>query len=162
MVRHVQVDELAFHEDLAGKSGPLIGPELMKSFLIPYYRRIIEFMQNHGARIFSVDTDGNIKAVIPSFLEAGVNVLSPFEAAAGMDIVKVRAEFGSKLAIMGGIDKFAIAGTREQLEAELAYKIPTLMESGACMFSLDHRVIGGTSLDNYRFYVNKVWEYLEG
>jgi uroporphyrinogen-III decarboxylase len=149
-----------FHEDLAGRTGPLIGPALMKTFLIPYYRKIIDMMRDNGTGIFSVDTDGNIKAVIPAFIEAGVNVLSPFEAAAGMDIVKVREEFGSKLAIMGGIDKFVLGGTKKQIEAELEYKIPPMMKTGACMFSLDHRVIGGTSLENYRFYVGKVWEYL--
>jgi uroporphyrinogen-III decarboxylase len=160
LVRHVRVDELMFHEDLAGKTGSLIGPDLMKTFLIPYYRCIIDLMKENGTTIFNVDTDGNIKTVMPSFIEAGVNVLSPFEAAAGMDIVKVREEFGSKLAIMGGIDKFILAGTKEQIDAELEYKIPPLMKTGGCMFSLDHRVIGGTSLENYRFYVGKVWEYL--
>ncbi|HBN86331.1 MAG TPA: hypothetical protein DDZ89_21105, partial [Clostridiales bacterium] len=33
----VTVDHVLIHEDLAGKSGPLIGPSIMKEFINPYY-----------------------------------------------------------------------------------------------------------------------------
>jgi hypothetical protein len=31
---------------------------------------------------------------------------------------------------------------------------------GGCVLGLDHRIPGGTSLDNYKFYVGKAWEIM--
>ena len=36
-----------------------------------------------------VDSDGNIDLITPLWLEAGINMLGPYEVAAGMDVVKV-------------------------------------------------------------------------
>ena len=85
----VQVDQLDVHEDMAGKSGPLVGPKQISEFIKPYYRRIWDMLQSRGARIFSQDSDGNMEPVIDAFLDAGFNCMYPMEPAAGMDIVKL-------------------------------------------------------------------------
>ena len=157
----VQVDCLTTSEDLAGKSGPLLGPDQVRGFLAPYYRRVWEVLADRGARLFCQDSDGYIEPVIPAFLEAGVNVMDPMEPAAGMDIVKVRAKYGRRLAVAGGLDKHVIRRSRREIVAELEYKIPPLVASGGCVLGLDHRIPNGTSLENYRFYVAKAWEILE-
>jgi hypothetical protein len=157
----VPVDQLLLHEDLAGKSGPMAGPRQVREFLAPYYRRIWDLLRSRGARLFDVDSDGDIRAILPDLLEAGVNVLHPMEPAAGMDIVEVRAEFGPRLAMRGGIDKHVLRRSRREILAELEYKIPPMVRSGACVLGLDHRIPAGTPLANYRFYVEKVWEILD-
>ncbi len=157
----VQVDELSIHEDLAGKSGPLVGPKQIEEFMKPYYRRIWDMLRDRGARLFSQDSDGDMNPVIQSFMDAGVNVMYPFEPAAGMDIVKTRETYGSKLAFWGGIDKHVIRRSREEIEAELEYKIPPMVRTGGCVLGLDHRIPNGTPLDNYRFYVRKAWEIID-
>jgi hypothetical protein len=157
----VQVDELDVHEDLAGRSGPLIGPRQMREFVVPYYRRIWDLMRARGTRIFRCDTDGNVDAIIPDFISGGVNLLWPMEPAAGMDIVKVREQYGKQLAFVGGIDKHVIRRGREEIAAELEYKIPPMVRSGGCVLGLDHRIPNGTPIANYRFYVQKTWEIMD-
>ena len=157
----VQVDELSVHEDLAGKSGPLVGPRQVAEFIKPYYRRIWDLLSSRGARLFSQDSDGNIEPVIPAFLDAGVTVMYPMEPAAGMDIVKVRQQYGNRLAFMGGIDKHVLRRSQEEIEAELEYKIAPMVRTGGCILGLDHRIPNGTPLDNYRFYIRKAWEIME-
>lgn len=98
----VQIDELFVHEDMAGKTGPLVGPAIIEEFIKPYYRRIWDLLQSRGARLFVQDSDGNMNAVIPAFLESGINVMYPMEPAAGMDIVRLRETYGQRLAFMGG------------------------------------------------------------
>jgi hypothetical protein len=159
--RAVPVDELNVHEDMAGKSGPLAGPSQVEAFIAPYYRRIWDMLSERGARLFNQDSDGNMNAVIPAFLDAGINVMHPFEASAGMDIVQVRRTYGTRLAIYGGIDKHVIRRSREEIVAELEYKIPPLVRTGGCVLALDHRIPNGTPLANYRFYIEKAWEILE-
>jgi len=157
----VQVDVLFVHEDMAGKSGPLVGPRQVQEFIKPYYRRVWDMLAERGARLFDQDSDGNMNVVIPAFLEAGVNCMHPLEPAAGMDIVQIRRQYGTRLAFYGGLDKHVIRRSKAEIVAELEYKVPPMVATGGCVLALDHRVPNGTPLENYKFYIEKVWEMLE-
>ncbi|RMD76137.1 MAG: hypothetical protein D6820_13265 [Lentisphaerae bacterium] len=161
VVSRVKVDKLMVHEDLAGKSGPLIGPRQMREFIVPYYRRIWDMLREHGARVFDVDSDGDINSIIPEFLDAGVNCLHPMEPAANMDIVQVRARYGNQLAFAGGIDKYALLGSFGDIRRELEYKVPPMLRTGGCALGLDHRIPNGTPLANYRFYLDTLWQIID-
>lgn len=162
VTQEVTVDCLSVHEDMAGKSGSLIGPREISEFVKPYYRRVWDLLESRGARLFDQDSDGDMNSVIPAFIDAGVNCMHPMEPAANMDIVKVRQRYGTQLAFYGGIDKHVLRGTKRDIEAELEYKIPPMMKTRGCMIGLDHRIPNGTPLENYRFYIGKVWELLGG
>jgi hypothetical protein len=154
----VPVDMIHIHEDMAGKSGPMVGPRILKKFITPYYRRIWDLLHDRGARLFEQDSDGNMEAVIPAFLDAGINVMYPAEPAAGMDIVKLREQYGTRLAFRGGLDKHVLRRTKEDITAELEYKLPPIIRTGGCVLGADHRIPNGTPLTNYKFYIQKVWE----
>jgi len=154
------IDNLCVHEDLAGKSGPLLSPEHVREFFAPYYRAAWDAAQEAGASLFSQDSDGFVEPVMEAFLDCGVNVFYPCEPAAGMDIVRLRARFGRRCAFKGGIDKMALRGTVGGIERELLYKLtdPALREG--VVFGLDHRIPNGVPLDNYRYYVRRSRELL--
>jgi len=147
------IDQLYVHEDMAGKSGPLAGPSQVRQFIGPYYRRVWDLLSSRGTRVFNLDSDGSISAVIDALLEAGVNTMHPMEPAAGMDIVKLRRQYGRRLATMGGIDKFVLRRSKQEIRRELEYKMQPLMREGGTVFGLDHRIPNGTPLENYRYYV---------
>jgi uroporphyrinogen-III decarboxylase len=157
----VQVDLLSVHEDMAGKSGALAGPRQIKKFIAPYYRRVWDMLEARGARLFEQDSDGDMNSVIGPFLDAGINSMYPLEPAANMDMVRIREKYGPRLAFSGGLDKHVIRRTQAEIAQELEYKIPPMVASGGCVLSLDHRIPGGSSLANYRFYIAKAWEIME-
>ena len=157
----VQVDQLKVHEDMAGRAGPLIGPRQMRQFVGPYYRRIWDLVQSRGARLFWIDSDGDITPILPQLVEAGINVIFPVEPVGGMDVVKLREQYGTKLAFIGGLDKHVVRRSHEEIVAELEYRIPPMVRSGACMLGLDHRIPNGTPIEGYRFYHAKAWEILD-
>jgi len=148
------LDVLHVHEDFAGKSGPLIGPAMVTTFLKPYYMRIWERVRENGGQIFSIDTDGNVHPVIESLLAAGINQIYPMEPAAGMDIVALRKIYGQRLIMKGGIDKHVLRKSKEDIRRELEYKCQPCMQGGGVVFGLDHRIPNGTPLENYRYYVH--------
>jgi hypothetical protein len=156
----IAIDMLRVHEDLAGKSGPLPGPAQIRQFMAPYYRRAWDIAAAHGTRLFDMDTDGNVDAVLDDFIAAGINVMHPFECAAGMDIVKVREKYGKKLAFMGGLEKHVLRRSLEEIDAELEYKIPPMVHTGGCLLGLDHRIPNGTPLAHYRHYIAKAWQIM--
>jgi uroporphyrinogen-III decarboxylase len=139
---------------MAGKGGPLIGPKQVTEFVAPYYQACWDLVSSRGTRLFNQDSDGFMMPVLDAFLECGVNVMHPFEPAAGMDIVAVRRKYGNKLAMLGGIDKHVLRESKEEIRRELEYRMQALMqESGGIVFGLDHRIPNGTPLENYRYYV---------
>jgi len=156
------IDVAMWHEDFAGKSGPMVGPAQVAQCFQPYYRSVVDLLSSRGTRVFEQDTDGNINPVIPALLDCGLNSLYPMEPAAGMDIVAVRREYGQKLAVRGGIDKHVLRDGREAIRRELEHKLldPDL-RAGGCVFGLDHRIPNGTPLADYRYYVELGREMLD-
>jgi uroporphyrinogen-III decarboxylase len=156
----IHIDALFVHEDMAGKSGPLWGPREVSTFIKPYYRKVWDMLEARGTRLFNQDSDGNMEGILPQMIEAGLNCIMPVEPGAGMDMVKLRKQYGQKLAFWGGLDKYTLLADKAAIEAELEYKIPPMMETRGCMLGLDHRIPNGVPLENYKFYVSKVWEIM--
>ena len=157
----VSIDLLRTAEDLAGKSGPLVGPSQVHRFFAPYYKKVWDLMYSQGTRLFSQDSDGNIEAVMEEFIGCGVNIFYPCEPAAGMDVVSLREKYGTRAAFKGGINKLALLGTKDEIERELAYKLLSPLRKGGMIFGLDHTIPNGVSIENYRFYIKTAREMLE-
>jgi uroporphyrinogen decarboxylase len=141
-----------FWEDMCFRSGPMISPRTFREFMTPYYKEVISDARDQGVEFFWVDTDGDCSLVIPLFEEAGVNLLYPFEAQAGMDIVKVRADH-PRMAILGGLDKRVLAKDRAAIEEEVMSKVPAMLKSGGYIAALDHTVPPDVPLENFKFYL---------
>jgi uroporphyrinogen-III decarboxylase len=155
------IDQLSVHEDFAGRSGPIIGPNLIQQTFEPYYSTCWEIVRSAGGRIFQLDTDGNINSVIDALLACGLTSIFPMEPAAGMDVVQVRGKYGKRLAFAGGLDKHVLRATRADIRKELEYKLqPSVYQAGGCVWGLDHRIPNGTPIDHYRYYVDTAREIL--
>jgi uroporphyrinogen-III decarboxylase len=146
------IDQLSVHEDLAGKSGPIVGPVQIEEYFKPYFLPLWNMLSSRGTKIFQMDTDGDVNPVIEALLDCGINSLFPMEPAAEMDIVEVRKKYGKRLAMLGGIDKHVLRCGKEEIRRELEYKLQPMMREGGMVFGLDHRIPNGTPLENYRYY----------
>jgi uroporphyrinogen decarboxylase len=157
----VRVDSVLIWEDMCYKGGPLISPAHFRAFMLPYYKRLIEAARDCGVEGIIVDTDGDALSLIPLFLEAGVNALMPFEVQAGMDVVKIRQEFGPSFCIIGGIDKRALAQGQAAIEAEVERVLPYFLKSGRYIPTLDHTAPTDVSLESFQYYLQFLRWYEE-
>ncbi|MBI2844845.1 MAG: hypothetical protein HYX78_15740 [Armatimonadetes bacterium] len=155
----IRPDAMWFWEDMCFKNGPLISPELFREFMLPYYQKVTRFLGDHGVKVRIVDTDGDCWKLIPLFIESGITGLSPFEVAAGMDIVEVRKAF-PRLQILGGIDKQAIARGPDAIDEELDYKLPFMLEQGGYIPHADHIVHPDVSWENFKYYRSELRDYV--
>ena len=160
ITKHITIDLLAVHEDMAGKTGPLVGPNIVKEFIVPYYRDSWDIVKASGTKLFGQDSDGDINVNIDAFIDGGINIFYPCEPAANMDIVELRKKYGHKIAFHGGIDKHVLRKTKEEIKAEVDYKMQDCMFDGGIVFGIDHRIPNGTPLENYIYYVDYVREKL--
>ena len=153
----VEIDYVLFWEDLAFKTSSLLSPAHFRRFFLPHYHRVIDFFRGRGIRHFMVDSDGNIESIIPLWLDAGIDIIGPFEVAAGMDVEKTGREY-PELTMVGGIDKVEIARGPEAIEAELRRRIPPCLQRGRYIPTLDHATIPELSLQDYTYYRNRLHE----
>ena len=153
------VDVYGFWEDMAYKTGPLIGPEMARKYMLPRYRRVVEFVRSRGVEYIALDSDGDISSLIPVWVDSGINVLYPFEVQAGMDVLQVRREYGRDLRIWCGIDKRVLAWGPEAIDAELA-RVRPLIEEGGYVPAPDHSLPPDVPFDNYCYYMEHLLQVL--
>lgn len=152
---HTDVDVFGFWEDMAYKTAPLISPAMMRKYALPRYRRVVEYVRSRGVEFVALDSDGQITSLIPVWLEAGINVLYPFEVQAGMDVVAVRKEFGRDLRMWGGFDKRALATGPEAIDRELD-RLAALVTEGGYVPGLDHSCPPDISWPNFCYYAENL------
>ncbi|MBQ2945104.1 MAG: hypothetical protein IJD95_00885 [Clostridia bacterium] len=150
----IPIDCLYVHEDMAGKSGPLFGPTQIQEFFKPYYTRMWEAAKSYGAKLFTMDSDGDMSPILDDLIECGLNCIHPVEPVGGNDIVELRKKYGKKICFKGGIDKHALVRGKEAVKEELEYRIQPHLLGGGTIFGLDHRIPNGVHIDTYRYYVN--------
>jgi uroporphyrinogen decarboxylase len=103
---------------------------------------------------------GNVKELIPYFIEDGLDCLQPLEVKAGMNLLELKREFGDKLAFMGGIDVRAMANPDPRvIEKEISGKILEAKKNGGYIYHSDHSVPNNVSLKQYLRVIKLVQEY---
>lgn len=156
--RQVKVDCIHMWEDMSAKNGSLISPAMVREFMMPNYKRIKAFADAHDIAIFSLDTDGDCSELIPLFMESGINLIYPFEVAAGCDILAIRKQY-PKLAIMGGIDKREIAKGKEAIDRELE-RIREMFSYNGYFPALDHLIHPEISWEDFQYFVQRLKEMI--
>lgn len=155
----VPIFRLFIAEDICYKTGPLISPTMIKSFLIPYYKELYETLRNRQKEklFFEIDTDGSPHQIISVYREAGMTAMSPFEVAAGCDVVALGQQY-PWLVMSGGIDKRVLAAGKEAIDREVERIIPAMVKRGGYYPTCDHGVPEDVSLENYMHYRKRVLE----
>jgi len=153
----VAIDAFCFWEDMACKHGPLISPEMARRFMLPRYRRVVDFLRGRGVQYVGLDSDGQIDPLIPIWMDAGLNALYPFEVQAGMDVLAVRRKYGRDLRIWGGVDKRAIARGAAAIDAELD-RLRPLIDEGGYLPHTDHSAPPDIPYSNYCCYMQRLSE----
>jgi len=161
--KHLTIDELFLAEDICYNKGSLISPAMIEEFLFPYYQQLIANMKarqlDRSRHMYvQIDTDGRAAAVIPLYMTGiGMDVMSPFEVAAGCDVVKIGRQFPN-LVITGGIDKRVLARGKEAIDAHLEYIFPAMRRRGGYIPTCDHGVPPEVTLGNYMHYRKRAIE----
>jgi len=162
--REAPLDYFFVWEDMCFKNGPLIGPGLFREFLLPRYQRLTRALREAGVEIIMVDSDGDVRQLVPLWLEGGVTLIFPWETQMGLDITEVRRQYPT-LQMVGGLNKAVLAHDRTAMDRELE-KVPFMLESGRYLPAVDHFVPPDVSWDNYRYFYERlrelIWRPVQG
>ena len=150
----VSVDYASLYEPIATNTGPLVSPEMFREFALPVYQRVIEMLDRHGVtlRILST-TGGDLSSLLTSFLDAGINGLWISNIMSSrMEYSTLRREYGSDIALIGGIDSTALTADDDTLRRVIQETVPPLLETGHYLPCLDDRPRSNVPFARYKLY----------
>ncbi|HPO14817.1 MAG TPA: uroporphyrinogen decarboxylase family protein [Candidatus Hydrogenedentes bacterium] len=158
-LHRVQIDHVHFWEDISFGAGPMVSLDIVREYMVPYYKRIIAFLKQHGVEVILLDTDGDCNKLIPIYLEAGITGMYPFETHCGMDIVKVRKEY-PQLQMCGGVPKAEIAKGRDAIDRALKPVAEVLKTGGFIPFG-DHFIPPDVGWEDFQYYRRRLNELID-
>jgi len=150
----VPVDYASFYEPIAYNMGPVISPGMFERFALPGYRKVIDLLERHHIPLrILCTTGGDLRPLLPSLIDAGINGLWISNITnTGMEYPRLRRQFGSEIALIGGIDTTALARDEAAVQKAVERTVPELLASGHYLPCLDDRPRSDIPFANYRWY----------
>lgn len=115
------LDAVLIGNDMGSQRGLMLSPEMVRKFIIPGCRRLVEQAHSYGVKVI-YHSCGSIVDIIPDLISAGVDAIHPIQAlAAGMDAASLKDKFEGKVSFCGGIDTqdLLVNGIPAQIQAKV-------------------------------------------
>lgn len=132
-------DIVSAGDDLGHSTAPYMSPEDFRAHVKPYYRDLIGRVKERFPHTkFYLHSHGQIMDIVPDLIECGVDILNPILPLDNMDPVRLKREFGDRLAFQGGIDVERVVpfGTVHEVEAHTRDVIDILAPGGGFLFKV--------------------------
>ena len=147
-----------YWEDICFKSGPLISPEKFEELCGKHYRKRNELLHSYGIDIISLDCDGVVGKLLPTWVESGVNTMFPIEIGVwGDQFEAARSTYGRKVLGVGGMDKTSFRRDRAAVDEEIT-RLQRLADLGGFIPCPDHRLMPGSDFELVKYYAEKIKE----
>jgi len=145
--------------DMASKSGPVYSPHLFHKFMLPRLQKVSELYNKLGVyHIFK--SDGNLWPVAGDlFVKSGIHGCIEIEGDAGMDLGRLKKEYGH-LTLWGNLSTHLLrVGTVEEVIKETKNCIDKAAEGGGYVFSISNAILHGTPPENVLAMYKTAKEY---
>jgi uroporphyrinogen decarboxylase len=156
---------ISMADDLGAQNSLLVSLETYKEQIWPFHKRLIEFVKSKAkSKVYIFfHNDGSVMETFPLLIEAGVDIMNPFQVnCSGMDTKKFKKEFGKDLTIWGGsCDNQVVMpfGTPEQVRDETRRRIDDLAPGGGFIFAPIHVIQNGVPPENIMAWWETLQEY---
>ncbi len=150
-----QPDGFFVYEDLGFKNKPFMSPAMYREILQPGHARIFDYAHSLGCKVI-VHSCGYMEPLVPGLIEAGMDCLQAMEVKAGMNLPKLFADYGDRIAFFGGVDvRTLIANDRDAIVRELREKVlPVVKGGGGYILHSDHSEPPEVDYETMRFFVD--------
>jgi hypothetical protein len=152
------LDGMVIWGDVAYRRAMFFSPDYWRTYFKPCVKAMIELAHRHGLPAFYHGC-GNLNAILPDFIDMGLDILNPLEAKAGMDAVDLRRRLGHKLAFCGNFD-MQVWETNDlpKIRGEMLRKL-NAAKGGGLIVQSDHSVTSAVAGKTYDYIVKLVREY---
>jgi hypothetical protein len=148
----IDFDYASGWEDICFNHGPILSIDFFEQVVAPRYRRIGAKLKAAGIDIWYTDCDGDVRPLLPIFMEAGINCLFPYEVNSCVHPRELLDRYPD-LRIMGGVDKMQMKKGPDAIKSYLESLVPCVERGGYIPFC-DHRCPPDVSPENYLYYLD--------
>lgn len=138
--------------DFGTQRGPFISVKTYQELYQPYHARLNAWIHENTNWKTFIHSCGSILALIPSFIEAGFDILNPVQcSAADMDPETLKSTFGDRISFWGGgvdTQKTLPFGTPEDVRAEVRERLRIFGPGGGFVFNTIHNVQPMSPVEN--------------
>lgn len=156
------IDIFFIGNDLGSQTGPLLGDELFRRFILPHIKRFIDMGHDYGLKVM-LHCCGGFAPLIPAMVEAGLDGLHAVQPCChGMDLRTLKAEFGDKILFNGCIDSqgVLIEGNTDHVRQKTREVIDIMKSGGGFVAGASHDyILEETPLDNVLAMYDTIREY---
>ncbi len=153
---HVKVDFACIAEDFAYKHSTHISPEMYRAFWQPYQPPVIDALKAGGVDTIVMWSSGDLAPMYPTMIEMGFNCTWPCEEFVGMDVVKLRKEYGRAMRFAGNIGIRALEAGKDAIDREFDEKICPMVEEGGYIPTLDDQASPDIPWEHYQYYIERL------
>jgi len=118
------IDVAILGDDAGHNEGPMISPGMWREFILPYHRRIVKELDVPVIW----HSDGAVVSLLPMAIEAGFVGVHALEPMVGIDLGKVKREFGQDLVLIGNVDVTVLCNSNLKAVRE---EVTRCIEQGA-------------------------------
>jgi len=118
----------------------LFGKPQWHEFIRPTLAAMSRIPKRHGSYYYQ-HSCGAVRDLIPELIDVGVDVLDPLQVkAAGMSPAELKAEFGGRLCLSGGVDEQELLprGTPDQVARAVGELIDVMAPDGGFILGPTH------------------------
>jgi uroporphyrinogen decarboxylase len=151
----VKVDFAVFCEDLAGKNGPLVSPEIYEKFWAPHQQPILQVLRAAGVPVICLWSAGRFEQLIPAMMTHGFNCTWPVERNSGMNPLELRRTFGRDLRLGGGLSLKSLIDGPDAIDRNIEELMP-LIKAGGFIPALDDMVPLECPFAHYRHLIKQL------
>ena len=151
-----------FYDDMGSNAGPMFSPQTFEQVFLPCYKWMCEQYRAAGVEHTILHCDGNIEPLLDMLIDAGIQGIHPVEPKAGMDVVALRARYGTSLALLGGLDNAHVLprSTLDELEAHVVRALEVGQDGGLVIGA--HSIGPDLSVERYDFVRRLIREHSTG
>ena len=107
-------------DDLGTPEGMLISPEMFAEFFLPWYRKLFSLCHSHDSFVH-MHSHGNIEPIIPMLIDAGVDILNPFDPGENPNLEELVERFSRQVVFCGFVpSNYYLIERDEEIEALFA------------------------------------------
>ena len=137
------IDIFFIGNDFGSQFGPLVSPEWFARFLLPHLKRLIDLGHAYGLPV-QLHCCGGFAPLLPQMIQAGLDAVHAVQpSCVGMDLARLKAEFGRQIVFNGAIDSHhvLIQGTPDSVRAATRDVLQIMMPGGGYVAGASHDYI---------------------
>ncbi len=156
------IDIFFIGNDFGSQTGPLLGPDLFRRFMLPHLKRLIDLGHSYGLKV-QMHCCGGVLELMPMFVEVGLDGFHAVQPSCrGMDLKALKEQFGDKIVFNGAIDSHhvLIEGDTKLVREKTKEVLDIMMPGGGYIAGASHdTILEETPVENVVEMFDTVVEY---